>query len=85
METLRPEPQHVIVTSPKSIGLALVLTFFFGPLGMLYSTTTGGIVMFIVTIVVGIFTVGIGLFVTWPICMIWAAVAASNSNKKLGL
>jgi len=81
------QPTHtvhtVIVKSTKSVGVALLLTFFFGPLGMFYSTITGAIVMIVVTIVVLIFTFGFGALVTWPVCMIWGAIAASNYNKKL--
>jgi hypothetical protein len=60
-----------------------VLTFFFGPLGMLYATVTGGIVMLLISIVVAVFTFGLGLLITFPICMIWAAVAVSSYNTSL--
>jgi hypothetical protein len=76
-------PQAVIVMLPKSVGLAILLTVLFGPLGMLYSTIWGGVIMFIVTLVVGIPTLGFGLILTWPICIIWAAVAVNSYNKNL--
>lgn len=77
------QQKTIIVTqNKKSVALSLVLTFFFGPLGMLYSTVAGGIIMFFIAIVVGLFTFGIGLFFLWPIQMIWAAIAASNHNSK---
>jgi len=60
-----------------------MLTIFFGPLGLLYSSVAGGLVMLVVSVVVGFLTLGIGLFVTHPICIIWGAVAASTYNKKL--
>jgi len=78
-----PQKQVMVVVPTKSIPLSLVLTFFFGPLGMLYSTIAGAIIMFIVELVVGIFTLGLGLFLTHPICMIWGAIAAHNYNKKI--
>ena len=71
----------VIVINQKSIVLALILTFFFGPFGMLYSTIIGGIIMLILTGLVGFFTAGIGLFFMWPVQMLWAALAANNHNK----
>lgn len=41
--------QHVIVTSTKSVGISLLLTLLFGPLGLLYATVKGAlIVMFAV-------------------------------------
>jgi hypothetical protein len=77
------EPQVVIAKTEKSVGLALLLTLLFGPLGMLYSTVTGGLVMIVVTIVVGMFTFGIGLILLWPIYLIWGAMAAHNYNQSL--
>ncbi|MCG3119873.1 MAG: hypothetical protein ALAOOOJD_02410 [bacterium] len=73
-------PQTVVTVPVKSIGVSLLLTFFFGPLGMLYSTIWGGIIMLIVSIILGLITLGLSLFLTWPICMIWGAVAANSYN-----
>jgi hypothetical protein len=67
----------------KSVGVALLLTFFFGPLGMLYSTVTGALVMIVVSIVLGVFTLGFSFLVTWPVCMIWGTMAASTHNQKV--
>lgn len=79
-----PGPQHVIVTqSTKNVGIAIILTFLFGPLGMFYSTIVGGIVMIVVSIIVFFITFGLGLFITWPICIIWGAIAAKNYNDNL--
>lgn len=78
------EVRHtIIIKSTKSVGVALLLTFLFGPLGMFYSTVKGAIIMLIATGIALVFTFGIGCFITWPVCMIWAAVAASNYNKSL--
>ncbi|MDO5615709.1 MAG: hypothetical protein Q4G16_05940 [Cruoricaptor ignavus] len=73
----------IIIKDKKSVGLSLLLTFFFGPLGMLYSTVTGAIVMFFISAAIGFITLGFGFFLTWPICMIWGAIAASNHNSKI--
>lgn len=67
----------------KSVGGAVALAFVFGPLGMLYATVVGGIVMFFVTIPVAFFTLGLGLLITIPTCMLWAGLAASSHNKRL--
>ena len=66
----------------KSVGLAVLLAFLFGPLGMLYSTIGGAIVMFLLGLVIGIPTGGIGLAFLWPLQLIWAGVAASRKNKN---
>ncbi len=67
---------------PKSVGISLLLTFLFGPLGMLYSTVSGGLIMLAVSILLAIFTFGFSVFITQPICMVWGAIAADNENKK---
>jgi len=77
------KPNTVVVTSTKNVGLAIILAILFGPLGMLYSTVMGGIIMIFVNLIVGFLTLGLGLIVTWPICVIWAGVAANSYNKKL--
>lgn len=73
----------MVVVPTKSVGVSLILTFLFGPLGMLYSTVLGAIIMFFVDIIVGFLTFGLGLFFTQPICMIWGAIATHNYNKRL--
>jgi uncharacterized Zn finger protein (UPF0148 family) len=62
----------------KSAGLAFVLAFLFGPLGMLYSTVPGALAMILVNIFLIIPTFGFILLLTWPIGCIWAAMAAND-------
>ncbi len=82
--TQPPLPPPVIVVAPaKSVGISLLLTFFFGPLGMLYSTVPGALIMLVVSVVVGFVTFGFGLLVTHPICMIWGAVSAHRFNQRM--
>jgi hypothetical protein len=75
----------IVIYRPKSVGLALALTFFFGPLGLFYSSVVGGIVMLIASVILAATTYGISLLVTWPVCMIWGAIAASNYNSAMAL
>ena len=84
MET-QNQKQIVIVKTTKSMGVTILLTFLFGPLGMVYSTVAGAIVMIIVSVLVALITLGFGLFITWPICIIWAAIATNNYNRNLGV
>lgn len=72
----------VAVGQKKSMVAALLLTFFFGPLGLLYSTISGALILLVLTVVIGFFTLGIGFFVGWLASMIWAAIAVSSNNKK---
>jgi len=65
------------------MGISIILTVLFGPLGMLYSTIMGAIIMAVLSVIIAVFTAGLGLIITWPICIIWGAVATSSHNKKL--
>lgn len=45
----------------------------------------GGIVMLIISFIVAIVTLGFGLLITGPICMVWAAIATNNANEQARL
>jgi hypothetical protein len=74
---------RTVVTPTKSMGVAILLTILFGPLGMLYATIPGALVMIVVSVLVAIVTFGLGLLITWPISIIWAAIATSRYNRRL--
>lgn len=80
----QPSQQTIIVMgqNKKSTGVAFILSFFFGPLGLLYSTVTGGLIMLVISIPVAIFTLGFGLIATNIICVVWAIIAVNNHNSK---
>jgi hypothetical protein len=74
--------QHAVVPPPtKSVGLSLVLTLLFGPLGLLYASVEAALIMILFTIAVSIFTLGAGVLVVWPVSMIWGAYAAMSYNR----
>src|ERR1700690_4097288 len=73
----------VIVGKQKSVGVAFLLAFLFGPLGLLYASVVGGVVMFLIGILIAIVTFGFGIIFVWIGCIIWAVVAAGNANKKM--
>jgi hypothetical protein len=73
----------VVVNAGKSVVASILLTFFFGPLGMFYSTVLGAVIMLVLYLVIGIVTLGFGLIILHPIAIIWGAVAVSSYNKKL--
>lgn len=86
--------KKVVAISTKNVGLAIILTVIFGPLGMLYSTISGGIMMIVTGICILIIAavsgpkIGFGVFILlgllWEVvCIIWAAAAASSYNRKL--
>jgi len=71
------------VAAQKSVVGAVVLALFFGPLGMLYVTVSGALIMFVISFLVAFATLGLGLLITLPICAIWAGVAASSHNNRM--
>lgn len=77
------KPQIVIAKTEKSVGISLILTILFGPLGLLYSSVFGGMIMILLGLLVAVFTLGFGLIIIWPICIVWGAISASLYNRKL--
>jgi hypothetical protein len=72
----KQKPQVVIVKGPpKSTAMAVALAFFFGPLGLLYCAPLSAVVLTILTAIVAVVTLGVGLVVMWPLCMLWAVLA----------
>jgi hypothetical protein len=66
----------------KSVVLSLVLTFFLGPFGMLYSTIPGALVMLVLYVGLGVVTFGWAIAALHPIAMIWGAIAADRANRQ---
>ncbi len=87
----QPQPQMVVAQAPKNMILALLLAALFGPLGLLYATIPGGLIMlcvFIVLLVIlTIFTLGLGFFLPFfivsPTCVLWAYMATEKYNERL--
>lgn len=78
-----PKATPVLVMPTKSMAVAILLTLFFGPLGLFYSSVKGGIIMLILSMVVGLLTAGFGLIVTQIMCVIWGAVSTNAHNQKM--
>lgn len=80
--TTTPSATTIIVAKPeKSVMAAFLLTLLFGPLGLLYASIAGGIIMIILAIILVPFTLGIGALIVWPISMIWAVITAVASKS----
>jgi hypothetical protein len=69
------------MTKRKSVVLSLVLTFFLGPFGMLYSTVPVALIMLALYVGLGIVTFGWAIAALHPIAMIWGALAADRANR----
>lgn len=76
-----PPPQ--VLLAQKSMPLALILTFFFGPLGLLYASVRDGLIMICISIAVAILTLGFGLIFVWVGSMVWAYMDVEKYNQAL--
>jgi hypothetical protein len=77
------DPQRIRTVPTKRVGISILLTVLSGPLGMFYSTTLGALAMCIISLFVIASTFGLGLFIVWPISIIWGAVATNSYNKEI--
>ena len=74
----------VVVGGGKSVGVAFLLTFFFGPIGLLYATVVGGLIMIgveLFLLILGLVTFGLAWLLfgfTWVICIVWGCIAAGK-------
>lgn len=65
----------------KSVVLALVLTLFFGPLGLFYVSVWGAVALIVVVAAGVVPTLGFVLIFVWPASMVWAAIAANREHN----
>jgi len=61
----------------------MVLAILFGPLGLLYATVGGGLIMFIASVIAGAANFLLGLLITWLLCIVLAYLAATAYNSRV--
>jgi len=66
---------------PKDVRTAVLLALFLGPLGLMYTSVGGGLFTLFLMIVLGLFTVGIGIVPVWMLSVLWAYLSASHSRQ----
>ena len=66
---------------PKNVRTAVLLALFVGPLGLMYVSVGAGLFMLFLLIVLGLFTVGIGIAPVWLLCVLWAYLSASHARQ----
>lgn len=72
----------------KSVAVAILLALFLGPIGLLYSTFWGGVIMFFISfILLAAMTVNSAIaplvLIAWIICSFWTVRACNRYNKNL--
>lgn len=76
-----PTTNTVVVTASKSMVLAFLLAFLFGPLGLLYASVVGALVLLAIGIVALPLTGGLAVVFLWIASIIWAICAAAASKN----
>lgn len=67
----------------KSVALTLLFTVILGPVGLLYATLLGGVVMIVLGFFIVCTKLMIPIILVWLISCIWGVAAANNYNKKI--
>ena len=65
----------------KNVWVAVMLALLFGPLGMLYCTVPGALVMCAISVVSLFFSKIVAIFVVPLVCAVWAGLAARSANS----
>lgn len=76
-------PEKYVRETGKSRITSFLLTLLLGPLGLLYSSIVGGIIMIILTIGIAGATAGVGAIVMWGISIVLGDSFTYNYNKRL--
>ena len=75
--------QQKLVLPFKSVAGALLFCAILGPVGLLYSSLTGGIVMIILALLVLRAKLAGPIIVVWLVSCIWGVAATNYYNKKI--
>ena len=67
----------------KDPGIAFLLAFLFGPIGFLYASVLGGVILILIAIGFAVTAVWPLNILIWVICMLFAPLSATGTNKKL--
>lgn len=67
----------------KSVAGALLFTVVLGPVGLLYSSFWGGVIMILLAIVVFSSKFFFPSLLVWVACSVWGVGAVEKCNKKI--
>jgi hypothetical protein len=59
----------------KNITAAFFLALFLGPVGLLYASIWGGLLLILAALMLLPLTTGMAAFAIWPLSVLWALVA----------
>lgn len=66
----------------KNVAGALLFSVILGPVGLLYATSLGGIIMIVIGFIVACSKFIVPIVMVWLICCIWSVLAVNHYNKK---
>lgn len=67
----------------KSVAVALLFSVFFGPVGLLYASVLGGVLLIVLSIIVLSNHFFILMSFIWLVSCVWSVVAANRYNQKI--
>lgn len=67
----------------KSVAGALLFCVLLGPVGVLYSSTRGGVILIILGFIVACVQLPVPIIMVWLISCIWGVAAANKYNNKV--
>lgn len=67
----------------KSLAGALLFTVFLGPIGLLYASSLGGIVMLVIAFIVACSKFFVPFALVWLGCSVWGVLAVNRYNNKI--
>jgi len=68
--------------SPTNVRTAVLLALFLGPLGLFYTSVGGALFCLFLLVVLGLFTVGMGVIPVWLLTVLWAYLSALHSHDR---
>lgn len=71
-----------IILPYKSVAGALLFTVFLGPIGLLYASSFGGIIMIILGLITLSAKFPIPILLVWIGSSIWSVLSTNRYNKK---
>lgn len=69
----------------KNLAVALLFSVFLGPVGLLYSSTVGGVIMIILGVIMVHGMLAIPIVMVWLASCVWSVVAVNRYNKLLSV
>ncbi len=78
--------QQYIDDHTKSYGIAFILTFFFGPLGLFYSSWLSALILCVITVasaLTGALNITTIVVMCWPLSIFISLVSVGKYNEKI--